>query len=236
MPPTSPFQTRSSVTDAKGGGWGGRPLRRLRSQRPRAGLPPVPLSPFHVSRLRKASAPNPRGRLGHRPTASVPRTAACLHRSCVGAGPWSGCGDVCAHLRWCILPGLAFLGPGTRGVVSVLGASHSMINFSALLGMSSSRHASARRSSAVSRNSVRLSHLEPSRLVSHSSGAHGSEPLLSICSVTFPWERLGPGGHLAWVCVLRHVCGPHLVVISVQSGSRVLDRWKRGPGAHKPSP
>lgn len=68
------------------------------------------------------------------------------------------------------------------------------------------------------------------RLVSRSSGAAGSQPVLSICSVTLPRLRPRPSGHLAWACLLRPRLRPLWVVISVQRGSRVLDQWKRGPG------
>lgn len=132
-----------------------------------------------------------------------------------------------AHLCCSILPCLAFLGPGTGGVFSVPGISHSTKNFSVLPGMTSSCHGPTRRSMRSAGTRFSSATWNGS---AQPPGLDGSEPVLRICSATFPWVRLSPSGHLAWTCLLCPCLRPLLVVIGVQRGSQVLDQWKRGPG------
>lgn len=87
-PLTSPCQTRSGVAGAQGG-WGGQHRPRPRSRRPRAGLPPVLLSSFRVSRLQEAPGRHPGGRPGRRPTAPGPGRL----RVSAGRGRGGGAGE-----------------------------------------------------------------------------------------------------------------------------------------------
>lgn len=116
-PLTSPCQTRSGVAGAQGG-WGGQHRPRPRSRRPRAGLPPVLLSSFRVSRLQEAPGRHPGGRPGRRPTAPGPGRL----RVSAGRGRGGGAGEQRPSWGECGCRGAGVRGAGVRRLVFLLSA------------------------------------------------------------------------------------------------------------------